>query len=156
MSVSRATEALRADACMSVPAGWTPSGQLERREIRGGRYALTLHVGPYAELERAYKEVVVWDMAAPERRGAGECALRRGVSERRAHRSADRAQDRDLASLALRIAWTSDSGTSICVTSRSCQRDRLLVGLQIRDARRAHRQMPLEFDALVRRRSLSR
>ena len=48
-------EALRADACMTVPAGWTPSGQLERREIRGGRYAVTLHVGPYAELERAYK-----------------------------------------------------------------------------------------------------
>ena len=37
------------------------------------------------------------------------------------------------------------------VASRSCQRDRLLVGLQIRDARRAHRQMPLEFDALIRR-----
>ena len=48
-------EALRADACMTVPAAWTPSGQLERREIRGGRYAVTLHVGPYAELERAYK-----------------------------------------------------------------------------------------------------
>ena len=48
-------EALRADACMSVPGGWTPGGQLELREIRGGRYAVTLHVGPYAELERAYK-----------------------------------------------------------------------------------------------------
>ena len=48
-------EALRADACMTVPAGWTPSGQLELREIRGGRYAVILHVGPYAELERAYK-----------------------------------------------------------------------------------------------------
>jgi AraC family transcriptional regulator len=48
-------EALRADACITVPDGWTPSGPLMRREIRGGRYAVTLHVGPYAELERRYK-----------------------------------------------------------------------------------------------------
>lgn len=48
-------ESLRSDACLSVPADWTPSGELELREIRGGRYAVTLHVGPYAELERAYK-----------------------------------------------------------------------------------------------------
>ena len=48
-------EALRADACITVPEGWTPSGELELREIRGGRYAVTLYVGPYAELERPYK-----------------------------------------------------------------------------------------------------
>jgi AraC family transcriptional regulator len=48
-------EALRADACMTAPDGWTPGGDLELREIRGGRYAVMLHVGPYAELERAYK-----------------------------------------------------------------------------------------------------
>lgn len=48
-------EALRSDACMSAPVDWTPSGELELREIRGGRYAVLLHVGPYAELERAYK-----------------------------------------------------------------------------------------------------
>jgi len=47
-------DALRSDACISVPADWTPSGDLQLREIRGGRYAVTLHVGPYAELERPY------------------------------------------------------------------------------------------------------
>jgi AraC family transcriptional regulator len=47
-------EALRSEACLSVPDNWVPSGDLERREIRGGRYAVVLHVGPYAELARAY------------------------------------------------------------------------------------------------------
>ena len=48
-------DALRSDACLTAPDGWTPEGELELREIRGGRYAVTLHVGPYAELERVYK-----------------------------------------------------------------------------------------------------
>jgi AraC family transcriptional regulator len=48
-------EALRSDACLTAPEGWTPEGELELRELRGGRYAVTLHVGPYAELERVYK-----------------------------------------------------------------------------------------------------
>jgi AraC family transcriptional regulator len=47
--------ALRADACLAVPAGSEPGGELQVREIRGGRYAVVLHVGPYAELERPYK-----------------------------------------------------------------------------------------------------
>jgi AraC family transcriptional regulator len=47
-------EALRSEACLTVPDDWAPSGDLERREIRGGRYAVVLHVGPYAELSRAY------------------------------------------------------------------------------------------------------
>jgi len=47
-------EALRSDACITVPDEWAPSGELQRREIRGGRYAVVLHVGPYAELGRAY------------------------------------------------------------------------------------------------------
>lgn len=46
---------LRADACLTVPDDWTPSGELALKEIRGGRYAVTLHVGPYAELERPYR-----------------------------------------------------------------------------------------------------
>ncbi|MGH7526302.1 MAG: AraC family transcriptional regulator [Gemmatimonadales bacterium] len=45
---------LRSEACTTVPPGWTPSGELELREIRGGRYSVALHVGPYAELGRAY------------------------------------------------------------------------------------------------------
>jgi AraC family transcriptional regulator len=48
-------EALRSEACLSVPDAWAPSGDLQRREIRGGRYAVVLHVGPYAELSRAYE-----------------------------------------------------------------------------------------------------
>jgi len=48
-------DALRSEACITVPDGWTPSGELELREIRGGRHAVTLHVGPYAELERPYR-----------------------------------------------------------------------------------------------------
>jgi AraC family transcriptional regulator len=47
-------EALHADACVTVPDGMTPSGELQLREIRGGRYAVTLHVGPYAELHIPY------------------------------------------------------------------------------------------------------
>jgi AraC family transcriptional regulator len=50
-------DALRSDACLTVPQDWSPSGRLELREICGGRYAVTLHVGPYAELAHAYKWV---------------------------------------------------------------------------------------------------
>ena len=49
-----ALSALRSDACVSVPADCRPSGELQRRDIRGGRYAVITHVGPYAELHRAY------------------------------------------------------------------------------------------------------
>ncbi len=52
MSIPKA--ALRSEACITVPPDWTPSGELQLREIRGGRYAVALHVGPYAELSRAY------------------------------------------------------------------------------------------------------
>jgi AraC family transcriptional regulator len=48
-------DSLRADACITLPDGLSSSGELQVREIRGGRYAVTLHVGPYAELERPYK-----------------------------------------------------------------------------------------------------
>jgi AraC family transcriptional regulator len=47
--------ALRADACVVLPEGRTPAGDLQVREIRGGRYAAVHYVGPYAELERPYK-----------------------------------------------------------------------------------------------------
>jgi AraC family transcriptional regulator len=49
------SDALRADACMTVPDGWAPSGDLRSVEIPGGRYAIMLHVGPYAELHHAYR-----------------------------------------------------------------------------------------------------
>ena len=38
-----------------LPEGSTPSGELQVREILAGRYALVLHVGPYAEIERPYR-----------------------------------------------------------------------------------------------------
>ena len=47
-------ESLRSEACITVPSHWVPGGDLQQREIRGGRYAVVLHVGPYAELGRAY------------------------------------------------------------------------------------------------------
>jgi AraC family transcriptional regulator len=47
-------EALRSEACVSVPDEWAPDGDLQRSEIRGGRYAVVTHIGPYAELGRAY------------------------------------------------------------------------------------------------------
>jgi AraC family transcriptional regulator len=47
-------DALRSDACVMLPDGKTPSGELQLREIRGGRYAVTVHVGPYAELHFPY------------------------------------------------------------------------------------------------------
>ena len=45
---------LRAAACITVPEGWTSSGELEEGEIEGGRYARIVHTGPYPELEVAY------------------------------------------------------------------------------------------------------
>lgn len=47
-------EALRADACVTLSDGALPGGELQLREIRGGRYAVALHVGPYAELHFPY------------------------------------------------------------------------------------------------------
>jgi AraC family transcriptional regulator len=46
---------LRADACLAIPADCVPAGDLQVREIRGGRYAIVHHVGPYAELEHPYR-----------------------------------------------------------------------------------------------------
>lgn len=52
---STPASALRADACLAIPDDTTPTGDLQIREIRGGRYAVVLHVGAYAELEHPYK-----------------------------------------------------------------------------------------------------
>jgi AraC family transcriptional regulator len=69
-----AHEELRADACISVPDGWSPSGDLNVREIRGGRYAVALHVGPYAELLRAYQWLYgMWLSASGEEAADAPC-----------------------------------------------------------------------------------
>jgi AraC family transcriptional regulator len=48
------TAELRSAACISVPAGWIPAGELGERYIEGGRYARIVHRGPYSELGTAY------------------------------------------------------------------------------------------------------
>jgi len=45
---------LRSDACLSVPEDWSPTGGLELREIPGGRYVVTVCIGPYSELQHVY------------------------------------------------------------------------------------------------------
>ena len=45
---------LRSDACLTAPPGFTCDDELRPLTIAGGRYAVLLHVGPYAELHRAY------------------------------------------------------------------------------------------------------
>jgi AraC family transcriptional regulator len=45
---------LRSAACITVPASWTPSDNLEDGRIEGGRYAKIVHTGPYTELHSAY------------------------------------------------------------------------------------------------------
>jgi AraC family transcriptional regulator len=45
---------LESDACLSAPPGFAGDGELRRLTIAGGPYAVLAHVGPYAELERAY------------------------------------------------------------------------------------------------------
>lgn len=45
---------LRSDACLTAPAGFAGEGELRPLTLAGGRHAVLLHVGPYAELHRAY------------------------------------------------------------------------------------------------------
>ena len=97
-----------------------------------------------------YKRVV-WDVAAAERRGAGECAcVEEYLNDARTVPPTELRTEIWLPCVEDCLDERLGDVRSEFVTSRSCQRDRLLVGLQIRDARRAHRQM-LEFDALIRR-----
>jgi AraC family transcriptional regulator len=45
---------LRSDACLTAPPGFAGEGELRPLTLSGGRHAVLLHVGPYAELHRAY------------------------------------------------------------------------------------------------------
>jgi AraC family transcriptional regulator len=47
-------ESLRSDACLEVPPSFASEGDVRTFAIPGGRQAAVLHVGPYAELNRAY------------------------------------------------------------------------------------------------------
>jgi AraC family transcriptional regulator len=46
--------ALRSDVCLDVPRSFAAEGDLRTFDIPGGRHAVITHVGPYAELHRAY------------------------------------------------------------------------------------------------------
>jgi AraC family transcriptional regulator len=53
-------EALRAEACLTVPEGFVADGELAALEIPGGRHAVLLHVGSYADLPQAYGWLRQW------------------------------------------------------------------------------------------------
>jgi AraC family transcriptional regulator len=46
---------LRSDACITIAQNVTPDGECRLTHTPGGRCAVLVHVGPYAELERPYK-----------------------------------------------------------------------------------------------------
>lgn len=52
---SKPADELVSDACVEVPADQPLDGDVRATTIAGGRYAVLVHVGPYAELERPYR-----------------------------------------------------------------------------------------------------
>lgn len=53
---SKPAEALASDACIEIPDAFAlENGGPQRLTIAGGRYAVLIHTGPYAELERPYR-----------------------------------------------------------------------------------------------------
>lgn len=48
---------LRYDACVSVGDGVEPGGEVAVQEIAGGRYAVTVHQGPYDKLNATYAQL---------------------------------------------------------------------------------------------------
>jgi AraC family transcriptional regulator len=66
--------AQRSDACITAPDGFTGDGDLRPLTIEGGRYAVLLHVGPYAELPAAYMWLYRdWLAASGEETDARPC-----------------------------------------------------------------------------------
>lgn len=52
---SKSPQELRSDACVEASTELQLDGAVRRLEIAGGRYAVLIHTGPYAELERPYR-----------------------------------------------------------------------------------------------------
>ncbi|MCF7221073.1 AraC family transcriptional regulator [Marilutibacter chinensis] len=52
---SKPADELVADACIEMAAGQPLDGEIRPLTIAGGRYAVLVHTGPYAELERPYR-----------------------------------------------------------------------------------------------------
>jgi len=48
-------ERLRSDASFAAPAGFVPEGDFRLETIAGGRHAVLIHKGPYADLDRPYR-----------------------------------------------------------------------------------------------------
>ena len=66
--------ALRSDACLTVPDAFEPEESCGRRPSRAGRTARSCHVGPYAELHRAYEWLYrEWLLGAGREPGDGPC-----------------------------------------------------------------------------------
>ena len=67
-------EALRSDACLTVPDDFAGDGELRAATIAGGTYGVVLHVGPYAELHRAYEWLYrEWLLGGGHEPGDGPC-----------------------------------------------------------------------------------
>ncbi len=52
---SKPADELLSDACVEIPADQVLDGAVRRTTIAGGRRAVLVHTGPYAELERPYR-----------------------------------------------------------------------------------------------------
>ena len=65
---------IRYDACVTVDASVTGEGEVGIQTVGGGRYAVTTHKGPYANLEATYAELMgKWFPQSGERIGDNLC-----------------------------------------------------------------------------------
>lgn len=55
---------IRFDACVTCSAGVKPEGEVGVQTIKGGRYAVFLHKGPYEELSETYRNIFADWLAA--------------------------------------------------------------------------------------------
>lgn len=46
---------IRYDACMTIDSNFQPVDGIEVKEVGGGKYAITRHIGPYTELYKTYR-----------------------------------------------------------------------------------------------------
>lgn len=49
-------EQIRSEAAVTVGPDFTPEGDIQVRELPGGRYAVATHLGPYEKLAAAWQE----------------------------------------------------------------------------------------------------
>jgi AraC family transcriptional regulator len=52
---SKPKEQLRSEACLEIPATFTPDGDAQLMHTAGGRAAVFIFTGPYSELEKPYR-----------------------------------------------------------------------------------------------------